>query len=211
MPEMELLVDDRELRSPVARKLYSLGVRMVSKRLPVGDFIVGRVGVERKTAADFESSIVDGRLFSQAQELANAFEAPLLALVGSGFSRLPASSLRGAEISLATDFRIPVFRFASEDELAEFLAALVAQKSKPPKEAALRYEKKAFTLSQRQQFVVESFPNIGPHHAKALLRHFKTIERLLTAGEKELQGVKGVGPERAREIRRVASAEYVEG
>ncbi len=209
--DLELLVDDRELRGPAARKLYSLGVKLVSKRLPVGDFVVsGRIGLERKTAADFESSIVDGRLFSQAQEMVAAFEAPLLAVVGSGFSRLQPSSIRGAEISLATDFRIPVFHFNSEDELAEFLHALVSQKSKAKKELALRYEKKTFTLAERQRFVVESFPGIGPHHAKALLRHFKTIERLFTAGEKELQEVNGVGPERAKEIRRVASSAYEE-
>lgn len=205
----ELVVDDRELKSPTARKLFALGVKLHSQRLEVGDFIVGEtVGLERKTAADFEQSIVDGRLFSQARDLSSSFPAPLVAIVGSDFSRLAPRALLGAEIALATDFRIPVFHFASEDALAGFLHALALQKSKPAKDAVLRFEKKAFTLAQRQQFIIESLPQVGPRNAKALLKHFKSVERVFTAPEEQLREAEGIGRERAREIRRVSVALY---
>ena len=59
--------------------------------------------------------------------------APLLAVVGSDFARLSPKAILGAQISLATDFRIPVFSFSSEEEFAGFLAAAAVQKSKSPR------------------------------------------------------------------------------
>ncbi len=44
-------------------------------------------------------------------------------------------------------------------------------------------------------------PQVGEATAATLARHFGTLERFLEAGEDELQGVRDVGPETAREIR----------
>jgi len=207
-PPLSIVIDDRELRSKAARHLFSLGVRLESRRLDIADFIIANsVFVERKTAADFESSIVDGRLFMQARELAK-LPCPVIALTGSDFSRLSPKAILGAQISLATDFRIPVFRFGSEEELAEFLAATAAQKAKGPKALALRYEKPSLTLSERQQFVVESLPLVGPVAARSLLRRLGSVERVFAADGEQLQAADGVGPVRAKEIRRVIQSKF---
>jgi len=68
-----IVVDDRELA--LAKYLSNPKV----KRIEIGDFIISeRVAVERKTAADFVSSIVDGRLFDQAAKMKEAYEKPLI-------------------------------------------------------------------------------------------------------------------------------------
>ncbi|MBU1197850.1 hypothetical protein KJ765_05060 [Candidatus Micrarchaeota archaeon] len=202
-------MDDRELKSPTARKLFSLGIRLKSTRLEIGDYIISdQVALERKTAADFESSIIDGRLFFQAKDLAAQFESPIMAIVGAKYGRLQPRALLGAEIALATDFRIPIFHFDSEEKLAEFIHVLALQKTNGKKELALRYEKKSFSVSEQQQFVIESIPTIGPHNAKSLLRKLGTIQRIFTADEKTLQSAEGIGKERAKEIRRLASHPY---
>ena len=52
----------------LARRCGSFDVRMV--RLPIGDYLIdGGVLVERKTYADFATSLADGRLFLQAAAL----------------------------------------------------------------------------------------------------------------------------------------------
>ncbi|MFH1200313.1 MAG: ERCC4 domain-containing protein [Candidatus Micrarchaeota archaeon] len=205
---LSIVLDDRELRSKAARHLFSMGVKLESRRLGIADFIIAEsVFVERKTAADFESSIIDGRLFAQARELSK-LPAPVIAVVGSDFSRLSSKAIIGAMVSLATDFRIPVFRFASEEELAEFLAVTATQKAKAPKPLALRYEKPNLTLADRQQFVVESLPMVGPAGAKSLLRKLGSVGAVIGASEEQLQSADGVGPVRAKEIRRVVESKF---
>jgi len=74
----------------------------------------------------------------------------------------------------------------------------------------VRGEKRILSLPEMQRYIVESLPYVGPSLAVKLLRHFKTVEKIFTASEKELARVEGIGEKRAREIRRVLTAEYKE-
>ncbi|PIO06228.1 hypothetical protein COT29_02055 [Candidatus Micrarchaeota archaeon CG08_land_8_20_14_0_20_59_11] len=210
--KVQAYVDDRELKSDVCKALFEKGALLLPKRLDVGDFILsGRVCMERKNAADFESSIVDGRLFQQAQAMRENFASPLLALVGGDFQRLNPKALRGAFISLAVDYRIPLFFFDTDAELADFLYALGEREQlRAPQERKVQFEKRCATMADRQRLIVESLPNVGPKGAKALLRHFGSIESAFSADEDELQDVEGIGGKTAKEIREVIEAEYGE-
>ncbi|MEK6924111.1 MAG: ERCC4 domain-containing protein, partial [Candidatus Micrarchaeota archaeon] len=123
-----VLVDDRELKGAASRRLFELGAVLEPQRLPVGDFICSpRLCIERKTAADFESSVIDGRLFTQAAELSSSFTAAIVAVVGRNFERISPQACRGALLSLVADYRIPVLFFDSEGELAEFIFAAASR------------------------------------------------------------------------------------
>ncbi|MBI4360412.1 hypothetical protein HY572_01420 [Candidatus Micrarchaeota archaeon] len=207
---LQLFVDDRELKSSVAKALFRKGVVLKPVRLESGDFIVSeRVALERKEAKDFEASIIDGRLFVQAGRLKNAFESPLLALVGSDFERIQPNALRGAFISLAVDFKLPVFFFDSDDELADFLYAL-AEKEQFGEQRMhrLQFAKKGVTLAEQQRLVVESLPGLGPKNAVSLLKHFKTLQRIANASPDDLQQVEGIGKQRAESMRKVFEQEF---
>ena len=210
--KVQVYVDDRELKSGVCKALFEKGALLNPKRLDVGDFVLSpRVVVERKNAADFESSIIDGRLFQQAQAMRENFPSPLFALVGDDFQRLNPKALRGAFISLAIDYKIPMFFFDTEAELADFLYALGEREQlRAPKEQKVQFEKRCATMADRQRLIVESLPNVGPKGAKALLRHFGSVESILEADEDELQDVEGIGGKTAKEIREVIEAEYGE-
>lgn len=208
--ELQVYVDDREADSEAAGKLADLGCEVKVRRLPVADFVASeRVGIEKKTAKDFEASIIDGRLFSQARELASNFEKPVIIVVGDAFERLHRRVIRGALVSLATDFRMPVLFAGDEDELAEIVFSIAEREQKRWRsEAPLLLEKRAFTLEQKQRLVVESLPMIGPKTARKLLEHFGSVLRVFGASEKELQEVEGVGKVRAKEIRRIINSKY---
>ena len=79
-----------------------------------------------------------------------------------------------------------------------------------PKEQKVQFEKRCATMADRQRLIVESLPNVGPKGAKALLRHFGSVESILEADEDELQDVEGIGGKTAKEIREVIGAEYGE-
>ncbi|MFA6330053.1 MAG: ERCC4 domain-containing protein [Candidatus Micrarchaeia archaeon] len=203
-------IDDRELRSATARSLYERGCRFDSRRLAVGDYVVsGRCCIERKNDSDFEQSIMDGRLFAQAKELCTEYGAPIIGVVGSGFCRLDRKAIRGAQASLAVDFRIPVFFFPTEEEFAEFVFALAfreqATGNGPPR---MQTAKKEIPLADLQQLAVESLPSIGPVHAKALLSRLGSVANVYNATVEELTQVEGVGKVRAERMRRVIDAEY---
>ncbi|WP_258955916.1 helix-hairpin-helix domain-containing protein [Shewanella woodyi] len=55
----------------------------------------------------------------------------------------------------------------------------------------------------RQLFILQSLPQVGPKLAKRLLSHFDSIEAIFTAPAEELIKVEGIGPEKARTIRSI--------
>ena len=71
---VRIICDDREGRSDVIKELRALPETDVEvRRLKVGDYLIdGRVLVERKTVHDFALSLMDGRLFRQATGLVRA-------------------------------------------------------------------------------------------------------------------------------------------
>ncbi|MFH0836006.1 MAG: ERCC4 domain-containing protein [Candidatus Micrarchaeota archaeon] len=210
--QVRVYLDDRELRSECARKLFELGADLKPVRLPVADYILSaRAAVERKNAPDFESSIIDGRLFAQAKDLKETFESPVVAVVGKAFARVNPKALLGAFISLAVDFKLPVLFFDDEAALAEFVFALGRREQLlPPREAKLQFNKKGFTLAEQQQLIVESLPLIGPKNAKNLLNHFGSVKDVVNALETEPQDVEGIGKERAKGIRKVLDERFKE-
>ena len=70
----EIVIDFREKNSLVPFELISMGARVTFKQLEVGDYIIGKTVIERKTFSDLISSIIDKRIFSQSINLTKAEE-----------------------------------------------------------------------------------------------------------------------------------------
>ncbi len=205
-----VMADDREQSGECVQVLRELGAVLHCQRLPVADFVCSeRVAIERKTAPDFESSVIDGRLFQQAAELKANFASPILTIVGKDFQRLDRKARHGAFLALAVEFNLPIFFLESERHLAEFIHSVgFREQLRPAKEQRLRFEKRAFDGSQSKQFIVESLPGVGPGLAKSLLSHFGSVENVFTAEEDELLEVDGIGEEKARSIRNLVCGGY---
>ncbi len=211
--KVKIIADHREMASDVVREFAQSGITIEARQLKVGDFILSdRVGVERKTVPDFLQSIVDKRLLSQARQLSETFECPLLILEGSRLYTRRAihpNAIRGVLAALAVDFNIPILPTRDEKETALFLAAIARREQiGQVREVAVRGEAKRLTLPEQQRFVVEGLPKVSAVLAKRLLEHFGTVERVMVASEDELQQVHGIGREKAKEIRRILSSEY---
>ena len=83
---VNIIADDREQKSDVIKTLLDIeNVDVHIKRLTIGDYqIENRVIVERKTLKDFAISIIDGRLFKQMIRLAGSTLTGVLILEGTG-------------------------------------------------------------------------------------------------------------------------------
>ena len=69
---------------------------------------------------------------------------------------------------------------------------------------------KPLTLKEKQEYIVSSFPGVGPVLAKPLLKKFKTIKKIVNAKTEALQKVEKIGPKKAADIKEVMEREWEE-
>ncbi|MEM1657806.1 MAG: DEAD/DEAH box helicase [Candidatus Jordarchaeales archaeon] len=204
--------DVREGGNAVVQELARLGVEVVLTKLDVGDYVISeRVGVERKTDADFVQSIIDQRLFKQLVELSRTYESPLLIIEGGNLYErrgVNPEAIRGALVSIALDFKIPIFWTQNAKETAEVIKTIARREKEEGRKGIRIGVKKPATLKELQEHIVAALPGIDYILAKRLLQKFKSVERVYTADEKELMSVQGIGERKAKKIKEVLRAEY---
>ncbi len=207
----KIFVDNRE-PDGVCDALEAAGAEIEISQLSLGDYQVSdRLVVERKTRQDFESSIVDGRLFSQATSLSASVPRAVIIVEGSpdSESRLSRSALLGAYSSLIADLGCSIFFTRSPSATAELVFALACHEQFSKKQPLSVYAKRRFrTLSEQQRAVVEALPSVGPTLARALLEYFDTIENVMGAPESELRAVGKIGEKKAKALRQLLTSRY---
>ena len=208
--KVKIIVDVRE--SVLFDELFDeYGAVVKRQQLQVGDFLCSEnLVVERKTRDDFESSIIDGRLFRQLENLLHNFKRPVLVVEGESDSeRIRREALLGAYTTVISDYGVPIFFTRDKEGTAELVFSFAKHeqfsKRQPMRLAAKR---KTLTASQQQRSVIEMLPMIGPKIAKNLLNQFGTIQNIMNASEKELQATPGVGKKMAKLIRALVIYEY---
>ena len=211
--KITVVVDHREYRSTVARRLSNQSINLVSKQLDVGDYVVSsRIGVERKFVDDFLNSLLSGHLFAQLQRLRDAYARPVLILEGKGLftkRNINHRAIYGSLISIVVDFGIPVLSTEDANETADLLFVMAKREQRQEKKSvALRGSKPSFSIAERQRFIVEGLPNISSVMAKRLLSHFGSIHAIINASEKELQEVNGIGKQTAKSMYEIINEEY---
>lgn len=212
---IKVIVDSRELRSEVVKRLRELGARIEVINLEVGDYVVSdRVAVERKTVEDFLNSIIQkDRLFSQVAKLKSAYSRPVIIIEGENLYRggMHPNAVRGAIASLVIDFGVPVLRTSSPKETAELIFAMARREQEEKRRGVVEHAAKTKrTLKEEQEHIVSAISNVGGVIAKNLLDYFQTIEKIATAEEDELAKVPKVGRKIAKQIRRVMTTPYSE-
>jgi len=203
-----IIVDDRERAD--GRVLAALGARdnvtVEIARLEVGDYRVERrVVVERKTAADFAASLIDGRLFQQAAALALAPERAVLVLEGrdqewrdTGVRR---EALQGALITIGVFFGVAVLHSDAPEETARLLVYLGRQARRTAQGGLPRPGYRPKGRRARQLFLLQGLPGVGPERAARLLERFGSVQAVVTASVDDLATVNGIGEKTAAKMR----------
>ncbi|HNY34837.1 MAG TPA: DEAD/DEAH box helicase [Methanothrix soehngenii] len=208
---VRVYVDPRERE--MAKLLEATGLEVTLHNLEVGDYVISdRVAVERKTARDFVDSLIDPErnLFRQITDLKRTYERPVLILEGRDlYSRqVGAASIRGALASIAVDYSLPIIPTEDREETAAVIALLAKREGREGREPKMHGHKSARTLKEQQEYLISAIPSVGPAVARNLLRHFGSVERIMTASYEELQGVEKVGPKIAERIRELVGGGY---
>jgi ERCC4-related helicase len=211
--EIRIIVDNRELRSPITKALTEHEVKIEVETLEVGDYILSdRVAVEAKTTDDFAQSIIDKRLFQQLGALKDSFTIPLLLIIGPslyGSSGINPAAVRGAISAALTGFNMPVINVKTGEEAAALLFAIARQEQSTRKmTVSVRGKKPGLSMSALQEYIVAGLPGVNTTLAKRLLSQLGSITEIANATAKQLAEVQGIGKTKAQMIRDTLDAHY---
>lgn len=204
----KIIADYREKNCLVFSELIKLGCDVEFKELKVADYIINNVAIERKTASDFISSMINRRLLNQLEEL-QQYENRILIIEGADEldmyndekEGVHPNSIRGFILSIILKYKVPIVYTKNSEDTAKFISVLARKKEK---ETPLNAVKKSLSQKEQMQFIIESFQGIGPKTAKKLLEKFKTIKNILNATQEELKNEIG----KKAEIFRIIEENY---
>jgi Fanconi anemia group M protein len=207
-----IICDNRETASAVVRALSLMGVSLELKQLPVADYMLSkRVGIERKSAQDFNDSVKDGRLFNELFELKNNFVRPILILEGDPFinSNINQNALYGAITSIILNLGITIYKTNNPSDTAMFIYQLAKKEQSESKvEFKLRFDKKPIEITSLLEYIVAGIPGINALRAKNLLRELKSLQKIFNADIGDLMSVENIGKKIAQEIYKLSRFKY---
>jgi ERCC4-type nuclease len=203
-PKEKIIIDYREKNSLVASYLVKQNFEIEFKELKIGDYIVKDTIIERKTVQDFLNSMINHRLLNQIEEL-KQYENKLIIIEGISEQELyseenkgiNANAIRGFLLSIVLKHKIPVIFSQNQEDTAKFINVL---SNKKEKEINLNAKKKTLNRKEQLQFIIESFPGIGPKKAKKLLEKFGSIQNVILASTEDLKEILGIHAGIVREI-----------
>jgi ERCC4-type nuclease len=220
MQTIKIICDKRENPSQVISELNNISSKdfnldITLEVLSVGDYqLSSNVVIERKTISDLEQSIIDGRIFSQIRQLVDVPK-PGIIIEGSfeilkNHTRINRKAIIGLITSIGLTYKIPVFFTKNQKETAEFLY-IIAKKEQFNKNSdmKIRYSKYKMTDKERQLFIIESFPDIGPKLAKSILKEFKSIKNVADAKIEDLLKIPQLGPKKAKRLKELFEREFL--
>ena len=190
--KLKIIADNHEKNSLVISELIARNIEIEFKHLPVADFLIKDVAIERKTISDFLSSMLNKRLARQLEEI-KQYPKQLLIIEGIENEELytdnkegiHGNAIRGFLLSILLEFQVPIIYTKNYEDTANFLYILAKKQEK--NNISIRAKKKSLSKKEQLQYILEGFPGIGPATAKKLLKKYKTIKNIINASQEELK------------------------
>ena len=204
-PKTPLIVADiHEKNSLVISKLHrSKQIRLEIKHLKIADYLVGDIAIERKTISDLINSMISKRLIQQLNQM-KKYPQSILIIEGDVHEILNedtnmSKAIRGLILSISVNYQTSIIFSQDYEDTAKYLITLARQQIKPTTPTSF-HSRIPKTLKEQKQYVLESFPNIGPKKAERLLEKFKTIKQTINATEEVLEKIL---KSRAKEFKKI--------
>ena len=213
-PDKTIIADDRETASGVVEYLHTKqDVNLRIQRLESGDYAIGtRMLVERKTTRDFVDTLVERDLLGQIRQMAGSCAHPVLIIEGADLyaqRNIAPNAIRGALAAISVQLGVSVFMSAGPEETGEVLYVLMNRElGESSSRQSLHHHKSYRSEREQLEYILSSFPGIGPHQARILLRHFGTLSAVIQASEDELRAVDGIGEKISGVITSLSTRKY---
>jgi Fanconi anemia group M protein len=199
-PENKVVIVSDFREKEVIENLKRLGATVNEQSLEVGDFICSEnVAVERKSYDDFISSIIDGRVFEQAENLKKNFKKPIIIIEGYSNREFNDNAFKAAVASLIVDFNVSLLNTRNEFETAKNIF-WIAKKEQGGRnaEVSIRVGKKPKDERKLVEFIFSSLPGISNKTARKIMDNFNSPKDFFSSSEKELQ--KSLGKKRGKDV-----------
>lgn len=201
IPKQKVIVDHRENKSSVPEELRKIDLEVEFKELKVGDYQVRNTVIERKTQQDFLSSMVNKRLLRQIQDLSKLDKKLLIIEGKKDFSDvnegINPNAVRGFLLSITLKNKIPIILTKNQKETAKYIQLIANKKEK---EISLNPTRSNLGSKEQLEFIIESFPGIGPKTSRKLFQELGTIQNIINAPEETLQKILGKKSEKFLEL-----------
>lgn len=186
-------------------ELAELGYEVEVQQLYTGDFVGHSVIGEIKRGDDFFSSIVDQRLFNQAERMRATRKKGFLILAGNlTEERFRLKPVLGALMKLVFSYDLAIIPVPNlEAAIAYAIHQILMNvdsrppmlRSSPPSSVAVK--KLDYPLPMAMLMCI---PGIGPKHASLVTRVYPSLVHLFTASRADLETLEGIGSKRAQLI-----------
>jgi DNA excision repair protein ERCC-4 len=211
MNTLKITIDYREIASGLSDLLKDSGALVEIEKLSYGDYIINdMITIERKTAKDFLVSIIDGRLFNQLSNLKKFCNHPILLIEGNPYKTVhnfDRMAIKGTLISTQTIWYVPVIFSRTKEDSRDILLMISRQVGTCVDVVPLRGGYRLKRLKSKQLYILQGLPKVGPKLAIRLLRHFKSVSKVMNASVRALTEVDGIGKISAERIREILDAE----
>ena len=145
-------------------------------------------------------------MFKQLSGLKKYCVYPVLLIEGNPYKTdhsFDPMAIRGALISTQTIWYIPIIHSRSIEDTRDILLMIGRQDETHMDVVPLRGGYRPKRLKNRQLFILQGLPSVGPMLAKRLKAHFGSVSRVMNATVNELMEVEGIGKNSAEKIREV--------
>ena len=224
-----LYIDDREkstFNRLVEVKAGKRNIRFEKKRLEVGDYVVGDVCFEAKSAHDFMASILNKRIWTQLDNMDRCYERNFLIIYGTiedamkftkytkVFDKMNRASkeqilgnkFKGSLGRIMLDTDVSVIWTRTEAEAAEQMVTLV--KMAPIDRPAIRPSvPKRVATSDVRVDLLTIIKGVSEKKAKQLLKQFGSIMELGEHQYGQISKMEGMGDTVAKRILNVLQSE----
>jgi|GEM_PF-3304550 len=224
-----LQIDDREksvFNRLVEVKADKRNLQFEKKRLEVGDYVIGDVCFEAKSAHDFMASILNKRIWTQLDNMDRCYERNFVVIYGTvdealqftkytkAFDTMSRASkeqilgnkFKGAIARIRLDTDIDIIWTKTEAEAAEQLVLLA--KMAPVARPAIRPSvPKRVATSDVRVDLLTTIKGVSEKKAKLLLKQFGSIMELGEHEYRKLGALEGMGDTVAKRILNVLQSE----
>ncbi|AAL63692.1 ERCC4 domain-containing protein [Pyrobaculum aerophilum] len=172
-----VLVDTRERALEVVRYIKEGGCGVIKTKLEAGDYAAGGYVFERKSVDDFVNSVIEGRIFEQAEKLKSTGLKPVVVVEGDlwgelKYRKISPNAVLGALLALNS---LGLGLIYTEDKAQTGILVCLAAKreaKRPVKTPVVKT--KQLDIKTLQIALLASLPGIGARRAEELLKKYGT-------------------------------------
>ena len=202
---ISIIADYRENPSGIPQLLAEKGINTKVQVLKTGDYILNNeIIIERKTKEDFIQSLTKNILFKQCSDLKKTNYHQILLIEGNPYKTehdVSREAIQGTLLSISLSWQIPIIYTLNTEDTAQSMI-IAARQNLHERFLSKRTGYRPKTIIKQQLYFLQSLPSVGPKLAFELLKHFGSIEKIISTKEKQLQEIAGIGKGKAKKIRK---------